>query len=297
MKNSVPSIEEWASLGEVQTIDLEGLGRHQVFVIDTKEQDKPVLCISHGYPTSIYDYWKALPILSKKYRVVMHDHLGFGLSDKPKNYQYQLIDQASVALQLWKQLGLKSCHLLGHDYGSSVVTEIIHRHNNKQLEIEIKEVTLCNGSMHIELSQLRPIQKLLKSRITGPIVARLASKATLKRNFHKIYSDASKVDDAEVDVIWDMMLHNNGRQVLSKVTRYIEQRYTHWDRWIGALKETELPIHVLWAEDDPVAVVEMAHVIHAETKNSRKTILPDLGHFPMLEDAETWSNHVLDPGK
>ena len=286
MHDQAPSLEEWQSLGNFAIIN-----GHKVFYIDTKE-NKPILCILHGYPTSIYDYWKALPILKQKYRLIMHDHLGFGLSDKPVDYAYQLIDQADVALELWKQLGVDSMHLLGHDYGTSVVTEIIHRHNHKSLDIKIQQVTLCNGSMHIELSQLRPIQKLLKSRITGPIIAHLASKATLTRNFKQIYSDASKVSSAEVDVIWEMMLHNSGRKVLSKVTRYIEQRYTHWDRWIGALKETNLPLHILWAEDDPVAVVKMAHVIEAETQNSTKTIIPNLGHFPMLEDAERWSSLV-----
>ncbi len=286
MNINSPSLEEWKAQGDF--VEING---HQVFYIDTKE-DKPILCILHGYPTCIYDYWKALPYLKQKYRVIMHDHLGFGLSDKPKDYAYQLMDQADIALELWRQLDVKSMHLLAHDYGTSVATEIIHRHNHNEIEINIEKVTLCNGSMHIELSQLRPIQKLLKNRITGPIIARLASKATLSRNFKRIYSDASKVDDAEVTVIWEMMLHNKGRKVLSKVTRYIEQRYTYWDRWIGALKETDLPLHILWAEDDPVAVVEMAHVIDAETKNSTKTIIPKLGHFPMLEDAEKWSQHI-----
>lgn len=286
MHDQAPSLEEWQAQG-----DFANINGHKVFYIDTKE-NKPILCILHGYPTSIYDYWKALPILKQKYRVILHDHLGFGLSDKPVDYAYQLMDQADVALELWNQLGVESMHLLAHDYGTSVATELIHRHNQQALDIKIEQVTLCNGSMHIELSQLRLIQKLLKSRITGPIIARLASKATLTRNFKRIYSDASKLDSAEVDVIWEMMLHNNGRKVLSKVTRYIEQRYTYWDRWIGALKETDLPLHILWAEDDPVAVVKMAHVIEAETQNSTKTIIPNLGHFPMLEDAEKWSRLV-----
>ena len=32
--------------------------------------------------------------LSKNYRVVMFDHLGFGFSDKPKDYSYSLTEQA-----------------------------------------------------------------------------------------------------------------------------------------------------------------------------------------------------------
>jgi len=286
VSETVPSLEEWKAQGEFADIN----GR-KIFYIDTKE-DKPVLCILHGYPTCIYDYWKALFYLKQKYRVIMHDHLGFGLSDKPTDYTYQLMDQADVALELWKELGIESMHLLGHDYGSSIATEIIHRHNHKELNINIEEVTLCNGSMHIELAKLRPIQKLIKNPIIGPLVARFTNKAILHRNFKRIYFDATKIDNNEISVIWDLMLHNNGRSVLSKVSQYIEQRYLYWDRWIGALKETDLAIHILWAENDPVAVVKMAHVIEAETKNSKKTILPKLGHFPMLEDAERWSSYV-----
>ena len=32
--------------------------------------------------------------LSKNYRVMMFDHLGFGFSDKPKDYSYSLTEQA-----------------------------------------------------------------------------------------------------------------------------------------------------------------------------------------------------------
>jgi len=131
-----PTLKEWQTKGKYREITLDG-DTHQIFVVDSKDYDpiassKPNLVILHGYPTSIYDYWKALPLLMEKYRVVMHDHIGFGLSDKPTHYSYQLIDQATIALNFWDQLNIKNCHLLAHDYGTSVATEIIHRHNHNE---------------------------------------------------------------------------------------------------------------------------------------------------------------------
>jgi pimeloyl-ACP methyl ester carboxylesterase len=72
----------------------------QIFVYDSGGKKQP-LCILHGYPTSSLDYHKVLPILEKQYRVVVHDHLGFGFSEKPQNYSYSLMEQADIAFLLW----------------------------------------------------------------------------------------------------------------------------------------------------------------------------------------------------
>ena len=99
---------DWKKLGNYLTID-----GHQLFVIDTKKmqstlamhheeyrKDFPVMVFLHGYPTSTLDYYKVFPELSEHYRLVMHDHLGFGFSDKPKDVSYSLMDQADRALEL-----------------------------------------------------------------------------------------------------------------------------------------------------------------------------------------------------
>lgn len=91
-----------------------------------------------------------------------------------------------------------------------------------------------------------------------------------------------------------MITHNNGRSVLHKTTQYIRERYLFWNRWIGALQNTELFINIIWAQDDPVAVIDIARLIHNETKHSHLTILKDLGHFPMLENPKKWTDAVVE---
>lgn len=283
--------KQWFNQG--QLIEVNG---RKLFVIDTESQStKPVLVILHGYPTCSFDYYKALLYLKNHFRLIIHDHLGFGYSDKPKDDSYSLIEQADFALSLWQQLGINQAHIVAHDYGTSVATEILARNNENSLKsFKINSLTLCNGSMHIEFAQLRTIQKLLLNRFTGPVVARLSNKKTLARNLKNIYFDASKINQKEINTLWTMMTFNNGRSVLHKITQYIQQRYTYWDRWIGALKASELPISIVWAKDDPVAVMKIAEIIHDETKNSELVILEKLGHFPMLENPKHWSEAVLN---
>ena len=286
---------DWKSKGGFITVN-----DRKLFVIDTSsffssENQVPskTMVVLHGYPTSSYDYYKVLPELSKHYRVIIHDHLGFGFSDKPLDYSYSLLDQADLALQLWQQLGVKKVHLLAHDYGTSVATEIIARNNNHELTIEIEKLTLCNGSMHIELSQLRTIQKLLKNKWLGKYVAKLTTYAIFSKNLRNVYFDKTKVSNNELKDMWMQLDYNEGRKVIHKLSQYINERYTYWDRWIGALKETNLQTNIVWAKNDPVAVPAIARLIATEISNNKLFWIENTGHFPMLENPDEWLNCIL----
>ena len=285
---------DWRSKGSNIKIN-----NHNILVIDEcnvslseVENSKETLVILHGYPTSSFDYYKVLPSLAKKYRVIIHDHVGFGFSDKPQNYSYSLIDQATIALELWKQLGLEKVTLLAHDYGTSVATEILARHNNNEIDLQIDNLILCNGSMHIELAQMRTIQKLLKGRF-GKYVALLTNFAIFSKNLRNVYFDKSKVTKDELRQMWQQLEYNNGKKVIYLISRYNNERYTHWNRWIGALKETQIPTKLVWAENDPVAVKEMAELLTTEIPNNKLYWLKNCGHFSMLECPNEWAELVL----
>lgn len=109
----------------------------------------------------------------------MPDHLGFGFSDKPKNYDYLLTSQADIVVKLCQHLGIGEVQLMAHDYGTSVATELIARQNEGALKVKLLSCTLCNGSMLINMAKLRPIQRLLKHKWIGPVVAQLATKGLL----------------------------------------------------------------------------------------------------------------------
>ena len=266
---------------------------HQHFVYDSGS-DQPALLILHDYPTCSYDYHKVIPMLEKKYRVVVHDHLGFGFSDKPLNYSYSLMEQADQALQLWHHLGIEQAVILAHDYGTSVATELLARMNRfNNIGLKVIAMVLCNGSMHIEMSKLRLMQKLLLNSIIGPWVAKLTNKRIFAKNIRNVYFNSSLVSDEEIDALWAMLTCNEGRKILPKITQYIKQRYEYWHRWIGALKSSELPIKIIWSKNDPVAVIEMAETLKNEIKNNELTVLNDSGHFPMLENPKAWAEAVL----
>jgi len=282
-----PTFSTWQSRGTYHQIR-----QHQLFVIDEGKQHKETVVVLHGYPSCSYDYYAVLPIWTQKYRVIIHDHLGFGLSDKPTDYSYSLIEQADMAVALWQALGLEEVHLLAHDYGTSVATELVARYNLGYEPIRLQTITLGNGSMHIEMAQLIWTQRVLRHPYWGPKLARLSSKALFVNNFRKLWSDKSKIDLEEFDVLWQMLIHNGGRKSLPKVSQYTLERHRFWHRWIGGLRQTDKHIHLVWAKDDPVAIFAMAEALHDKIPKNTLTVLEGVGHYPMLEAAEEYAAAV-----
>jgi len=267
---------------------------HEINYHYRKGSGDSVICFLHGYPTSALEYIEVMRLIPEKYSVFAHDHLGYGRSDKPLNDDYLFSKQADISLALYELLDIKNIHLVAHDYGTSVATEIVVRDNESQLNINLESITLCNGSMLIDMAKLRIIQRLLKNKIFGPIVAQLSTAKTFHRNMKNIWFDKSKYDREAMHIHWELLISNKGKYVLPKITRYINQRYDNYNRWIGALKESKLSFHILWAANDPVAVVEMAHRLDQIISDSTLTIIKNCGHYPMIEERVQWTNQLIN---
>lgn len=285
------TVADWKKRGRMAS-----LSGHHVFVVDTDPAGTsglPVLAILHGYPTSSHDYHGVLEALSRRFRVIVHDHLGFGLSDKPVEYSYALFEQADLALAVWRDAGISSVQVFAHDYGTSIATELLARHERSLCPVEFDGMILCNGSVHIELAKLRIIQVLLRSRLTGPYVAQLTSKRVFARNMRKLWSDPVLLTDDDLDVMWELLIGDGGRGVLHRITQYLRDRQLYWHRWVGALQTTSLPLGFIWGADDPIVGADVARVHHEEAEGSRLEILEGVGHYPMLEAPERWTRALI----
>ena len=278
---------------DVQTGKVEILGNNLFFRYRPGSSNQ-FLCFLHGYPTSSLDYVHLFQNIPDQYHVLIHDHLGFGNSDKPLDNDYLLTFQADLACRLYKHFDAENIHLIAHDYGTSIATEIIARDNDGALDFNIETVTLCNGSMLIEMSQLRLIQKLLKNKVIGGLIASLTSSSTFHRNMRNIWFDKALYEKEEMHEHWNLLIRVNGKKVLPKITRYIDQRYENYNRWIGGLKKSKLPFHILWAENDPVAIVDMAFKLDSIIEESTLNIIKECGHYPMIEKDEEWLRAVLN---
>lgn len=272
------TVAAWRAAGAVH--QLQG---HDVFVRDTgATSDATPLLIFHGFPTSSHDWHLALPLLAAHRRVVTFDFLGYGLSAKPAAYSYSLFEQADLALAVCRAVGLERCHLLAHDMGTSVACEWMARRERDLLPVTIDSLTLSNGSVHIELAELTPSQRIMRSPL-GPLFARNARFGTFSWQLRRILG--KPLPDGELEAMWHLMTRDDGRARIIQIMSYIAERFRFWDRWIGALTRLDLPTQILWGTEDTVAVPAIADQLVAEIPNAVDTRLPGLGHYPQVEDA------------
>lgn len=257
----------------------------RVFVLDqpaTAERPgaTPILVL-HGFPSSSFDWHQTLPTLAGARRVVLLDFPGFGFSAKPASYSYSLFEQADVAVEVVRRLGITRVHLVAHDMGTSVACELLARRAEARLDLELASVLLTNGSLYIEMARLTPSQKLLLSPL-GPIFARLSTYRSFRWQMSRIV--ARLLAESEVRAMWQQLNFEQGRLRLPRSIRYVHERRRFAERWLGAWRgNREIPAHVVWGTEDPVAVLAIGERAAREAPGARLERLEGVGHFPMLE--------------
>lgn len=293
-----PELSAWKNEGEY--INYGPFG-HKLFVKQLGNHNassEMTLLLIHGFPESSYSFHAIVEGMMKTFdRIILLDMLGYGLSDKPTtDYTYSLFEQADTVFEVWKHFGIKGGHMLSHDMGDSVATEIVARHENGLMPAWFSEglqsLTFTNGSMILELAKLRITQKLLLSKY-----GYLLKNATNFKLFDQQVKSAhgnNKLSAKAIEMLWKANIYNDGHKKAYLTIRYLNDRKRfEKTRWLPALAKTKLPIHICWGADDVVARVEMAHYLKSNVcNNAELTIMEGLGHFCQLGSPEKWVAYV-----
>ena len=257
------------------------------------------LLLIHGYPESSFSWHKVAGGLAEQFdRVVMLDLPGYGLSDKRTDtYTYSLFEQADVILQVWHALGVRGGHLLAHDMGDSVATELVARQVGDLLpawfDAGFQSLTLTNGSVVLGLAKLRLMQRLLLTAV-GPALSQLATRHVFAQQARSAHGPDTLSDD-DIDGMWVNMCKQTGQRKNHLLLKYLnDRRRFEATRWLPALAATDVPIHICWGQADAVARVAMAHHLKAHVcADAVVTLMPGVGHFCQLSDPDDWLKAVL----
>ena len=194
----------------------------------------PLLLLLHGFPSSSYDWRLLLEELPGR-AVLAYDCLGFGLSEKPADHDYSLVEQADIAEALVRRHGDGGpVFFVGHDMGTSVATELMARDLDGTLEMNLVGGLLFNGSMIQSAASPTLGQRCLRGRL-GPVMARLSSERFFRHQFGSIFSSGHPLSDEEAADQWCLLAHDGGRALGHKLIVYMDERERYAPRWYGAL--------------------------------------------------------------
>ena len=116
----------------------DGNGFLMHYVDEGPRQANPIILL-HGEPTWGYLYRKFIPELSKSYRVVVPDMMGFGKSETPQDKEYTLKTHVENLCSLIDHLKLTNITFVGQDWGGPITAAYSIRNLNK-----VKSFVLIN---------------------------------------------------------------------------------------------------------------------------------------------------------
>ena len=240
-----------------------------------------VLLFVHGTPTWSFLYRKYIEQLSKNYRCIAIDHIGFGLSEKPKDLAGTPQFHAKNLAEFIEKLGLQNITLVVHDFGGPIGLGAAITMPEK-----IKQIVLFNSWLwEIDhLPAIKKADKLINSWLGKVLYLRLnfSPKVLIKQGI----ADKRNMSKAIHRHYLKPFPDKNSRQSLLAIAKSLAGS-SHWyqEQWqhLGGLSQK--PWLILWGEQDKFFEVSFlekweSRIPHALVRRF------DCGHFVQEERAQ-----------
>ena len=171
--------------------------------IDQGRSDHAVVMV-HGNPSWSFAYRHLIKGLSKNYRCIAPDHIGFGLSDKPLDWDYYPESHAENLKTFLKALNLDSITLIVEDWGGPIGLSYAVENPEKIKSLIIMNTWMWSvkGDPHFErfsgfMGSFLGRFLIKRLNFFARVVLKQAygDKSKLTKNIHSHYINALKLPD------------------------------------------------------------------------------------------------------
>ena len=252
------------------------------------EGEGEVLLFVHGTPSWSFEFRNVIKFLSKKYRCIAIDHIGFGLSEKPAKYDYTVQNHTASLLKLVTHLQLNQFTMLVHDFGG-----IIGLAAAEQIPEKIKGLVILNT--WCRSIQDEPEYKKMKMILGSPLMPLLyrylnfsakyilpaafgeRSRLTpeIHQHFLRPFSKASE---------------RNGTIAFAKSLLRDQDYYASVGKKLSILKDN--PVLIIWGMKDEFITEKHLLWMQEQFPGSKVVRYDDAGHF-VLEEKSVVAGPVI----
>ncbi|MHA1451064.1 MAG: alpha/beta fold hydrolase [Candidatus Hodarchaeales archaeon] len=257
---------------------------NQYHYLDEGPRESPAIVMIHGNPTWSFYYRDLVKPLREKFRVIVPDHIGCGMSDKPQDYSYTIEQHIKNLEKLISHLQLKSLTLVMHDWGGGIGMGYAIRHPEK-----IARFIIFNTAVFMLSSIPRRIKICRSDHFGGFLVRRL--NAFLK--FAVRYGTSQRKRFTNAVKAGYMAPYNNwkNRIAIHRFVQEIPLESNHHTRVVVEELEAGLsnfrhhPMMILWGADDfTFSEKDVLPEWRVRFPGAKVEIIPNAGHF-VVEDA------------
>ncbi len=261
--------------------------------LETRPADsqKPVMVFVHGWAGSAR-YWESTArALADRFDCLLYDMRGFGRSsldsqqrDEVKARGYELETFADDLAELLKALGLSKVYLNAHSMGASVAVFFVNRYP----EFVEKAVLTCNGIFEYDKKAFETFY-----RFGGYVVAvrpKWLSHIPFVPSLFMVRFLSKPIPKAEKVAFLEDFLNADYDTALGTIFTSVSKRATE----VMPLEFGQIPVPTLLVsgEFDQITPAELGKNAAELNPKVEYALVKGTGHFPMLEDPDTYLNYV-----
>lgn len=229
------------------------------------DERTPTLVLLHGWASSLVALRPLGELLATRYRVVLLDLPGFGLSPLPAGASndgggWGTFEYSERVKRFFDQNNISSAVLIGHSFGGRLSVRLASRYP------ELAKGVVLIGSHGLKRKRA-PMEefKLAAIRALGKFSKRIDS-ATGTRIFAHYF--APKFGSADYNAAGDL------RKTLVKTVNEDQS---------AEASSIKAPTLLLWGENDTQTPIDLAHSFRALIKDSELHVFPNKGHEPFSD--------------
>jgi haloalkane dehalogenase len=258
------------------------------FVLD-KGRGEPVVCM-HGMWGSSFLYRKVIDELAARgLRGVAWDLPGFGLADRPADYDYTWSGHGRFSVAAADALGLDRFHLVVHDIGGPVGFELAAAGPDR-----IASLTILNAMIDVAdwtpPWSMRPFRRRAIGELWLAALNRPAFRALMRLQG---IGDPSKVSTAELNAYLTLMRGSDSGKGFLRTSRGAQRTAERQALYRRVVSNPGYPVTVIWAKDDP-AMRLAKYGEQARTAAGLDSIITIPGkHFPQEDHAPEIVDQIM----
>ena len=248
----------------------------------TPEDNNPNLILIHGFGNNLHSWRSITPLLSEHYNIFALDLLGFGLSDKPTDYDYSNVNQAKTVGEFADALKLDSFIVGGHSLGGAIGLHVAM--NNKKT----KGLILFNpGIINTGVPEFARYINLIFP------FARISAKQFANREFREQFLKRSYYNPSIVNeqVMDEIMIGSKTEDYLQGTSSMLGKFYDANEAEL--MNQVNTPTLIVFGIEDRNKSMEEALQLKTGFKNSKLQLIQDAGHYVHEESPALVSGSII----